>query len=410
MPKLASLKTCTGCMLCMNVCPRKAISMRERDGFYYPVIDEHNCVECNLCEQYCPIVSKKKRFMLDNEDTTPFSVKSKIPERRLLSASGGFFMELAMYLFEKYGARCYVVGAIIDGLKVRHTIIHKKEDLYLLQGTKYLQSNMNFIYISIYQLLKKGAFVLFTGLPCQVYALKTYLYNKQYSGEIVTCDLICNGVPSYKLLKIDIKNNMRDITRIVSFRDKIEGWDKCLAFTYENSSKQIIRLSEENSFFLKSFKVNYALRNCCYVCQYCHISRISDFTIGDFWGGDFSIEDKKQGVSLVLCHNEKFMKTLLEIPTIDIEKVKWKDCLCYNPRIYCGRRFIQWVIPRSILKYIWKSNYNIQNQLLTNELGIISHKRFYWAILKFWQIIVLKIEMYYRTLKLHKILNLINES
>lgn len=403
MPKLATHKTCTGCMLCMNVCPKKAISTIKRDGFYYPMINKQKCIECKLCELYCPIVSNKS-LIPNNEDTKPFSVKSKIPERRSLSASGGFFMELAMYSFDKYGDRCFVVGAMIDGLKVRHTIVHKKEDLHLLQGTKYLQSDMEYIYISIYTLLKKGAFILFSGLPCQVYALKKYLYNKSYLGDLVTCDLICNGVPSYKLLEIDIENNMKDIARIVSFRDKIDGWDKCLAFTYENSSKQYIRLIEENSFFLKAFKVNYVLRDSCYNCKYCHIHRVSDFTIGDFWGGNFSVEDKKQGVSLVLCHNENSKRILSNIQTIEFEGITWKDCLSYNPRIYCGRRFVQWIIPRNVLKYILETSYNIQNQILTNTLGIISQRRYYWIILKFWQLIVLNIEMYYRTLKLRKIL------
>ena len=44
MPKLATLKTCTGCMLCMNVCPNNAIQIKQVDGFLNPQIDKERAV------------------------------------------------------------------------------------------------------------------------------------------------------------------------------------------------------------------------------------------------------------------------------------------------------------------------------------------------------------------------------
>lgn len=391
-------------MLCMNVCPHKAITITSKNGFLYPNIDRGKCVECGLCAHFCPIVGKKS-IKIEFQKVVPFSVKSKNSKLRLSSASGGFLTELALYCFEKYKDKCYVAGAVIDGLEVSHIITNKKEDLSKIQGTKYLQSRIGFIYNSIFELLKEGKFVLFTGLPCQVYALNFYLQNKRYSGKLITCDLVCNGVPSYNLLEIDIKNNLKNIKRIISFRDKIESWNKCLAFTYENENNEVIRKDSENSFFLKSFKTNYALRNCCYKCSYCKINRTADFTVGDFWGGRFSKEDQKKGVSLVLCHNENAKRILKDISTIDYNKIDWKECLPGNPRLFCGRRFVQWIIPRKILFILCRSNkYKLQEQLLTNNLGTISQKRYYWILFKIWQIIVLKIEYYYRNIALKKVL------
>ena len=60
MPKLATLKTCTGCMLCMNVCPNNAIQIKQVDGFLNPQIDKERCIECKLCEHYCPVIGKSK--------------------------------------------------------------------------------------------------------------------------------------------------------------------------------------------------------------------------------------------------------------------------------------------------------------------------------------------------------------
>ena len=36
-----SIKECTGCGTCINICPAEAISMQENnEGFLYPVIDD----------------------------------------------------------------------------------------------------------------------------------------------------------------------------------------------------------------------------------------------------------------------------------------------------------------------------------------------------------------------------------
>ena len=35
---------CTGCMVCFNCCPKKAIKMEEKNGFYFPKIDEEKCI------------------------------------------------------------------------------------------------------------------------------------------------------------------------------------------------------------------------------------------------------------------------------------------------------------------------------------------------------------------------------
>lgn len=405
MPKLAKYFQCTGCMLCKEVCPKGAIGMVLKNGFQYPQVNKQICIDCKLCEKYCPIVSTKV-LTSDIGDTLPYSVKSEDDNRRNNSASGGFFIELASYFFDRYKEKCHVVGAYLDGLEVKHIIVTQQSDLYLLQGTKYISSEIGGIYKSVYRLLKQNNFVLFTGLPCQTYALKKYLDGKAYKGELVICDLICNGVPSGKLLEIDIKNNLQDINKIISFRDKINGWNNCLAFTYETTDNHIVRLDCKDSFFLSAFKVNYALRDSCYQCPYCTIERTSDFTLGDYWGGNHTLDDQEKGVSLVLCHNKNAKKILFDISTIDWRRISWKDCLPHNPRIYCGRRFVQWIIPRMILNVIWHCSYNIQNQILTNNLGIISKKRYYWLPLKIWQMLIVKIESYYRQVKLKNILRI----
>lgn len=46
---------CCGCMACVDVCPKNAITCELRFlGFSYPIIDKKRCVRCRLCLKVCP--------------------------------------------------------------------------------------------------------------------------------------------------------------------------------------------------------------------------------------------------------------------------------------------------------------------------------------------------------------------
>lgn len=50
---------CCGCWACSNICPNGAITMQtDKQGFYFPQINNEKCVKCGLCLKTCPI---KKR-------------------------------------------------------------------------------------------------------------------------------------------------------------------------------------------------------------------------------------------------------------------------------------------------------------------------------------------------------------
>lgn len=53
MKKLASVdqKTCAACGVCMNVCPKSAVSI---DRGCYAAVDAVKCVGCGLCARACP--------------------------------------------------------------------------------------------------------------------------------------------------------------------------------------------------------------------------------------------------------------------------------------------------------------------------------------------------------------------
>ena len=140
-------------------------------------------------------------------------------ETRFVSSSGGAFTLISNYILEKGG---YVCGAAFVGQNVKHIIIDKKEDMYKLRGSKYVQSDTNTVYSQIKDLLNRDKFVLFTGTPCQVAGLNSYL-GKDYDN-LLTMDLICHGIPSPLVWEKYLKALAKGRTvNNVTFRNKKYG-------------------------------------------------------------------------------------------------------------------------------------------------------------------------------------------
>ena len=91
---------CCGCGACMEICPKKAITMvQDAEGFRYPKINRFKCIECKKCVQVCPI---KNQEIVKN-DNLYLGVQAKEDKLRYVSSSGGIFSILVRYVIEKQG-------------------------------------------------------------------------------------------------------------------------------------------------------------------------------------------------------------------------------------------------------------------------------------------------------------------
>ena len=321
-------KECTTCSACINICPRKCIKFQiNEEGFNYPIIDKFKCIECNLCEKVCSVISDEKTI----SKTRAYAVKNKNEEIRLKSTSGGFFSLLANYVLEKNG---YVAGATYDdNFVVRHIIINNMSELYKLRGAKYSQSELGNTFFNIRKLLDEDKLVLFSGTPCQCIGLKRYL-KKDYSN-LITTDLICHGVPSPKVWQyyIDYRSNKENegIRPIkINMRCKDSGWSHynySTEFVYENGKRTLIPNNQD--LFMKAFVGNICLRISCSNCKAKGIERITDFTLGDYWGiwNQYPDFDDDKGTSVILTHTklgESILKELsdeIELLEVDVDDV-----------------------------------------------------------------------------------------
>ena len=326
-------RDCCGCSACAQVCPKRCITMIEdKEGFLYPSVNLHNCVDCHLCEKVCPMLNQGK----PHEPEEVYAAKSNDEKVRIDSSSGGIFTVLAEEILAEKGI---IFGAKFnEKWEVVHDYTDTKEGIAAFRGSKYVQSSISDTYKKVESFLKQGRKVLFSGTPCQIRGLKLFL-RKDYDN-LLTVDFICHGVPSPKIWRIYLKETIAckkekatsshaTLIKNISFRDKRLGWKKySFSLTYftvgGDGERKLLSFSEplEKNIFLRGFMSNLFLRPSCHSCKCREFRSGSDITIADCWGlnkiyPDF---DDDKGYSLCIVKNKKISSIRNILFTLPIEK------------------------------------------------------------------------------------------
>ena len=321
---LLNVTECSACGACKNICPKNAIELKENEfGFLYPVINQELCIDCGACQKVCGYKAENK----PKPDCYAVMCSDKV---RAKSASGGVFKCLADWFLQNGG---FVCGAVYDSdWSVKHIVSNNVEDIEKMRGSKYLQSNTKYCFKEIKTLLNDGKKVLFSGTPCQVAGVKSFL-NKEYDN-LFCLDLLCHGVPSVKIFKKYLAENYNTVDiKEFSFRNKhIDGW------VCGKNSVTLNNVPVSNNDYFELFLKNVILRESCYSCKYAKLPRVGDLTIGDFWGIK-KFEPKLNddlGTSVVLENNKKgnVLLNILKENSKIVKKMRLKKAMECNGNIY----------------------------------------------------------------------------
>ena len=263
------LDNCCGCSACSIVCPKQCISMKPNtEGFVFPHINESLCVHCGLCLKYCPIVLEIYKAI----PTQTYAATSKDVKNTVRSSSGGAFFEIAKHFISNLDG--YVCGCVMDDdLTVHHILTDSLNDLVRMQGSKYVQSDISDIFPKIQQLINCGTPVLFSGTPCQVAAIKTFIGK---SANLYTIDTVCHGVSSPGLFKYYMDRVYHDKI-LKSFRYKNPYEISTYAFSFTDGE----RVNGQLDPFFNSFLRGFSFRDSCYSCRFACPERVGDITLGD---------------------------------------------------------------------------------------------------------------------------------
>ena len=335
MPELASTSTCTGCMGCVNICPKNAISpFSQPDGHTSVRIDPEKCVDCNLCEKACSIVNEYSYACntLDSDFYAGWSTERTI---RKNGATSGIFGSLAKAVLESGG---YVAGAVMEGTKCRYIVSSDRQDIARLQGSKYTASYPGHVFKQIRTLLNEGNKVLFCGLPCHTAALLNVV-PANLQANLLTADIICGGVSSPMLIERFAMEHP-SFKSIVSFRNKENGWQPS-GYRYnlkylDSEGKTISSPEGKRNLVTDGFACELTDRQSCYDCRYAGIHRKSDMTLGDLWGDSMFPNQHFNGVSAIIVHTEKGER-LLRSSEVELHSVPASSILLHNSRLFNGK-------------------------------------------------------------------------
>lgn len=349
-----SHEQCTGCGACYNKCPVNAIEMKpDSEGFSFPHIDTQKCINCGQCLKVCPVAITK----YENQSEPPCYAVMANDEIREKSSSGGVFTLLAEWMIDQGGVVC---GAAYteDCYAVEQIIVINRDDLHKLRGSKYVQSSTGMIYNQVKEYLDADTPVLFTGTPCQIAAINSFL-GKSYD-KLYTLDLVCHGVPSptvyTKFIKEQENKHGSKAVR-VSFRDKsVVKWDHSITIEFEDG--QAYKKKRNECAYLKSFLKLLTIRKSCGNCPFAKLPRQGDMTIADFWDiHRFNPKyDDRKGTSMVLTNNDKG-KAMLEVlrrQSILCEEAPLEHAIKYNAQL----KYSSLLHPRRARFYDLLDTYN----------------------------------------------------
>lgn len=334
-------KNCTGCSLCAAVCPSSCITMQENDeGFLYPSIDKDACVECGKCSRTCPATNDLE----DGSVSSAFCLACGKDRNFVQESSSGGMAHILSSSFLAESRRA-VIGCSMDanGI-VRHVAVKDGKDLRLLQGSKYVQSDLREIYKQCVDLLEGAYSLLVFGTPCQIIALKTYL--NRWRDRVIYVDLICHGVPSQKFFSKD-----RDIQIQRGRLQKDVPTKFRLSSRYERTGFELYSPGCNGS--IKAYRDAYyslflegaSFRESCYRCKYAQRNRFGDLTIGDCASADFYPNfHSDRPVSTVIINTsvgERMMKEIkgfIDIIAIDAARESHLNKQLESPSIRPNKR------------------------------------------------------------------------
>lgn len=318
-------------------------------------------------------------------NSNTYIIQSKDNNLIKKSSSGGMFAELAKYVLSQKGV---VFGCAMerveDGFDVKHIYIENEKDLYKLQGSKYVQSNLGNTIKQAKEFLDCGRLVLFSGTPCQIAGLKAFL--KRDYENLITVDLSCTGTPSLKIFNDYIKFLERKYCKKIlnfEFRNKEKmGW--CCGnalITFDDGTQKI--LYNNISSYLNLFINKKIQKESCQNCKFVGLERVSDIMVADAWGVDIEFPEllktkfnQSKGISLVMLNSEKSLHLFKKIKDSFVAKsINIKKLQKYNGPLNQEQNIS---INTTYLVEYKKFGYYGVEKLFRKSLG----KKYYYYILK----------------------------
>lgn len=258
---------------------------------------------------------------------------------RFGSTSGGAFSAIVdAFCDENY----VIFGAEAEGLDVFHSYITDKKELKKYRKSKYMQSQMRNSYRECKDFLSEGKKVLFSGTPCQIAGLRTFLnVSGTDVSRLLTVEVVCEGVPSPLYIRKYAKSLEKKYggqVKSIDYRYKGKSafkngkWD-FQAMKTKLNDKTVVVDRWFNPFW--SVWLNHLMsRPACYECKFARQERTADISLGDLWGVHLYCPELygKNGGSSLAVANTGMGKKILKMAEKKMigHELKFEDAVKYQ--------------------------------------------------------------------------------
>lgn len=326
MNNIADFSKCSNCGACINICPKGAIIVDDKDVFYKIKVDNNKCISCGVCKKICPVNSEESRQKV----ISAYALVHKDEEIVRKSSSGGAFTAIAEEVLALNGV---VFGAVFkDGFKKVVISSSDNNTLDEIRRSKYVESLVEYSFKEVKRNLENNRFVLYCGAPCQIAGLKRYLI-KDYD-KLITLDFSCGGMPSHKIYEewlYEIEKKLKAPICDVNFRPKTYGWSNHAILIRAKNKNKYSKLAMQDMYFDSFVGTHSTVRSYCYECDFSD-NHYSDIILADLWKyrSVSKVRNQNKGISLIITNSSKGENVIKMIQKKVLLTVLDKDKATYN--------------------------------------------------------------------------------
>lgn len=333
---------CTGCGVCEDACPKKAITIAVDKGNFRPVVNDGICVNCGICLKTCPGVGFDFKKYHDEKIAEDLSLQydkmvgayrkcftgySNEHDIRWHSASGGMVSQFLIWLLENGK----IDGAIVtrfdkdNELLVKTYIARTREEVIAGRSSKYAPVTMAGMASAIKE--SEGNRFVVVGIPCHIEGFRKLMAIDKKLREKITglFAIYCSSGRSFYLTEHVFKERGIDQTKLSYLQYRDEG---CLGSMVvkttggEIGTRGAIDGNFENvpgignmGIYKERYQSYYHPLRSFFVPKRCLFCIDHYGEVGDICFGDIHIEPyiaDTVGVNSIVVKNQKWLDLILE--------------------------------------------------------------------------------------------------
>lgn len=310
-------KLCTGCGVCMAVCPHDALDMTsdESRGCFVPQMRDEDCRRCGLCHEVCP----GHAVDFEGLSRTLFGdIPGDIALGRYLacyvghasdgdirydSASGGLVSALLIFALEHQ----LIDGALVTRMRSDNPLMPEpfiartRQEILSAAGSKYCPVTVGAALREI--LSTKGRFAV-VGLPCHIQGIrKAEQQIAELAGRIrYRISIACSFNYSFRGTRRFIESLGIPPAEVEELQYRGRGWPGTMRLRLKDGTETIVPLAD---YYRKLGP--YSLWRCLLCSDM--LGELSDLSCGDAWlpelvktdktGSSFAISRTPEGEDLL---------------------------------------------------------------------------------------------------------------